>query len=62
MNNTNIDQTLSELNRVLKYLVDATQQPVSQQKTQFLEFQASSGEENVGKDKNGEEFTRPRYF
>ena len=49
MNNTNIDQTLSELNRVLKYLVDATQQPVSQQKTQFLEFQAGSGEENVGK-------------
>jgi hypothetical protein len=49
MNNTNIDQTLSELNRVLKYLVDATHQPVSQQRTQFLEFQAGSGEENFGK-------------
>ena len=49
MNNTNIDQTLTDLSRVLKELVDAAHQPVAQEITQFLEFRARKGEENFGK-------------
>lgn len=49
MNNTNIDQTLTDLNRVLKELVAAAHQPVAQEITQFLEFRARKGEENFGK-------------
>jgi len=49
MNNTNIDQTLTDLSRVLKDLVDAAHQPVAQEITQFLEFRAKKGEENSGK-------------
>ena len=48
MNNTNIDQTLTDLSRVLKELVDAAHQPVAQEITQFLEFRARKGEENFG--------------
>lgn len=49
MNNTNIDQTLTDLSRVLKDLVDAAHQPVAQEITQFLEFRARKGEGNLGK-------------
>ena len=49
MNNTNIDQTLTDLSRVLKDLVAAAHQPVAQEITQFLEFRARKGEENFGK-------------
>lgn len=49
MNNSNIDQTLTDLSRVLKDLVDAAHQPVAQEITQFLEFRAKKGEENSGK-------------
>jgi hypothetical protein len=49
MNNTNIDQTLTDLSRVLKDLVEAAHQPVAQEITQFLEFRARKGEENFGK-------------
>ena len=49
MNNTNIDQTLTDLSRVLKELVDAAHQPVAQEITQFLEFRARKGEGNFGK-------------
>ena len=49
MNNTNIDQTLTDLSKVLKDLVDAAHQPVSQEITQFLEFRARKGEGNFGK-------------
>ena len=49
MNNTNIDQTLTDLSRVLKELVEAAHQPVAQEITQFLEFRARKGEENFGK-------------
>jgi len=49
MNNTNIDQTLTDLSRVLKELVDAAHQPVAQEITQFLEFRARKGAENFGK-------------
>jgi hypothetical protein len=45
----NIDQTLTDLNRVLKELVDAAHQPVSQEVTQFLEFRAKKGSDNFGK-------------
>jgi hypothetical protein len=49
MNNSNIDQTLTDLSKVLKGLVDAAHQPVSQEIKQFLEFRAEKGEENSGK-------------
>ena len=49
MNNTNIDQTLTDLSKVLKDLVDAAHQPVSQEITQFLEFRSRKGEGNFGK-------------
>ena len=49
MNNTNIDQTLTDLSKVLKDLVDAAHQPVAQEITQFVEFRARKGEENFGK-------------
>jgi hypothetical protein len=49
MNNTNIDQTLTDLSKVLKDLVDAAHQPVAQEITQFLEFRARKGEGNFGK-------------
>lgn len=49
MNNTNIDQTLTDLSKVLKDLVDAAHQPVAQEITQFLEFRARKGEGNLGK-------------
>lgn len=45
----NIDQTLTDLSRVLKDLVAAAHQPVAQEITQFLEFRARKGEENFGK-------------
>ena len=49
MNNTNIDQTLTDLSKVLKDLVEAAHQPVSQEITQFLEFRSRKGEGNFGK-------------
>lgn len=49
MNNTNIDQTLTDLSKVLKDLVEAAHQPVSQEVTQFLEFRSRKGEGNFGK-------------
>jgi hypothetical protein len=45
----NIDQTLTDLSKVLKELVDAAHQPVSQEVTQFLEFRAKKGGDNFGK-------------
>lgn len=49
MNNTNIDQTLTDLSKVLKDLVEAAHQPVAQEVTQFLEFRAKKGTGNSGK-------------
>jgi hypothetical protein len=45
----NIDQTLTDLSKVLKELVDAAHQPVSQEVTQFLEFRTKKGGDNFGK-------------
>lgn len=49
MNNTNLDQTLADLNKIIKDLAEAAHQPVAQEITQFLEFRAKKGEHNNGK-------------
>lgn len=49
MNNTNLDQTLADLNKIIKDLAEAAHQPVAQEITQFLEFRAKKGESNNGK-------------
>ncbi len=49
MNNTNLDQSLADLNKIIKDLAEAAHQPVAQEVTQFLEFRAKKGEDNYGK-------------
>jgi len=49
MNNTNLDQSLTDLNKIIKDLAAAAHQPVAQEVTQFLEFRAKKGENNNGK-------------
>lgn len=49
MNNINIDQTLTDLTKVIKDLAEAAHQPVAQEITQFLEFRAKKGLDNYGK-------------
>lgn len=49
MNNTNLDQTLADLSKIIKDLAQAAHQPVAQEVTQFLEFRAKKGENNNGK-------------
>jgi hypothetical protein len=49
MNNTNIDQTLTDLSKVIKDLAQAANSPVAQEVTQFLEFRAKEGGTNYGK-------------
>ncbi len=49
MNNTNLDQTLADLNQIIKNLAEAAHQPVAQEITQFLEFRAKKSESNNGK-------------
>jgi len=49
MNNTNLDQSLADLNKIIKDLAEAAHQPVAQEITQFLEFRAKKGENNYGK-------------
>lgn len=49
MNNTNLDQTLADLSKIIKDLAEAAHQPVAQEVTQFLEFRAKKGENNNGK-------------
>ena len=53
MNNTNLDQTLADLNKIIKDLAEAAHQPVAQEVTQFLEFRAKKGEDNYGKVSSG---------
>jgi hypothetical protein len=48
MDNTNMDQSLTNLNQALKDLVEA-HYPVAQEITQFLDFRAKKGEDNAGK-------------
>lgn len=49
MNNTNLDQTLADLNKIIKDLAEAAHQPVAQEITQFLEFRAKKDSNNFGK-------------
>jgi hypothetical protein len=49
MNNTNIDQTIENLNSALRELIEVAHSPVAQEIVQFLEFRAKSGESNIGK-------------
>ena len=49
MNNTNIDQTLSEFNDAFKALLEQAHRPVAQEITQFIEFRAKDGGANNGK-------------
>jgi hypothetical protein len=64
MNNTNLDQTLADLNKIIKDLAEAAHQPVAQEVTQFLEFRAKKGENNWGKGViwTGEGYTRQLVF
>ena len=60
MNNANLDQSLSDLNRIIKDLAEAANQPVAQEITQFLEFRAKKGANNLGKGViwSGDSYTR----
>lgn len=60
MNNANLDQTLTDLNRIIKDLAEAAHQPVAQEVTKFLEFRSKKGESNEGKGIiwSGEGYTR----
>lgn len=49
MDNTNLDQTLLDLNRIIKDLAQAANQPVAQEITKYLEFRAKKGDSNIGK-------------
>ena len=49
MNNTNIDQTLTEFNDAFKALLEQAHRPVAQEITQFVEFRAKDGGTNNGK-------------
>ena len=49
MDNTNLDQTLLDLNRIIKDLANAASRPVTQEITEFLEFRAKKGGSNTGK-------------
>ena len=49
MNNANLDQSLTDLNQIIKDLADAAHRPVAQEITQFLEFRAKKGTDNYGK-------------
>jgi hypothetical protein len=49
MDNTNLDQTLLNLNKIIKDLAEAASRPVSQEITEFVEFRAKKGESNVGR-------------
>jgi hypothetical protein len=60
MNNANLDQALTDLNKIIKDLAEAAHQPVAQEVTQFLEFRAKKGATNIGKGViwSGESYTR----
>lgn len=49
MENTNLDQTLLDLNKIIKDLAQAAHQPVAQEITKYLEFRAKKGDTNIGK-------------
>jgi hypothetical protein len=49
MNNANLDQSLTDLNKIIKDLAQAANQPVAQEITQFVEFRAKDGGSNNGK-------------
>lgn len=49
MNNANLDQTLTDLSKIIKDLAEAAHTPVTQEVTKFLEFRAKKGETNFGK-------------
>lgn len=49
MENTNLDQTLLDLNKIIKDLASAASRPVVQEITEFIEFRAKKGETNSGK-------------
>lgn len=49
MDNTNLDQTLLDLNKIIKDLASAASRPVVQEITEFIEFRAKKGETNSGK-------------
>jgi len=60
MNNANLDQALTDLNKIIKDLAEAANQPVAQEVTQFLEFRAKKDATNLGKGIiwSGEGYTR----
>jgi len=49
MDNINLDQTLLDLNKIIKDLAQAASRPVTQEITEFIEFRAKQGESNSGK-------------
>ncbi len=49
MNNANLDQTLTDLSKIIKDLAEAANQPVAQEVTKFVEFRAKKGDSNFGK-------------
>ena len=49
MNNANLDQSLTDLNKIIKDHADAAARPVTQEITQFIEFRAKDGGSNNGK-------------
>lgn len=49
MDNAKLDQTLETLNAALKNLIEAANEPIAQEITQYLDFRAKKGESNTGK-------------
>ena len=49
MDNINLNQTLLNLNNIIKDLAEAASRPVTQEITEFLEFRAKAGSSNTGK-------------
>lgn len=49
MNNANLDQSLTDLNKIIKDLAEAASRPVSQEITKFVEFRAKPDSSNHGK-------------
>jgi hypothetical protein len=60
MNHTNLDQTLLDLNKIIKDLAEAAHKPVAQEVIQFVEFRAKEGRPNSGKGIiwSGESYTK----
>lgn len=49
MMNTNLEQTLTQLNQAFQGLIEQAHKPVAQEITQFVEFRAKAGENNNNK-------------